>query len=93
MKDPLVAPLAAIASGILLSRFVTFQQSELLLAIAAFLVLGVVALRRGSRVLAQPQLDIRRCGREDWVRRLRRTNAGDNSCDYLLDNVTLFTPE
>ena len=52
MKDPLVAPLAAIASGILVSRFVTFQQSELLLAIAAFLVLGVVALRRGSRVLA-----------------------------------------
>src|ERR1017187_5043617 len=52
MKDPLVAPLAAIASGILVSRFVTFQQSELLLAIAAFLVLGVVALHRGSRALA-----------------------------------------
>jgi competence protein ComEC len=52
VKDPLVAPLAAIASGILLSRFIAFQQSELLLAIAAFLVLGVVALHRGSRVLA-----------------------------------------
>jgi competence protein ComEC len=52
MKDPLVGPLAAIASGILVSRFVTFQPSELLLAIAAFLVLGVVALHRGSRVLA-----------------------------------------
>jgi hypothetical protein len=52
VKDPLVGPLGAIASGILLSRFVTFQPSELLLAIAAFLVLGVVALHRGSRVLA-----------------------------------------
>ena len=52
MKDPLVGPLGAIASGILLSRFVTFQPSELVLAIAAFLVLGVVALHRGSRVLA-----------------------------------------
>jgi len=52
VKDPLVGPLAAIASGILVSRFVTFQQSELLLAIAAFLALGVVALHRDSRVLA-----------------------------------------
>jgi competence protein ComEC len=52
VKDPLVGPLGAIASGILLSRFVTFQPSELVLAIAAFLVLGVVALHRGSRVLA-----------------------------------------
>jgi competence protein ComEC len=52
VKDPLVAPLAAIASGILVYRFVAFQPSELLLAIAAFLVLGVVALHRGSRVLA-----------------------------------------
>ena len=52
MKDPLVAPLAAIASGILVSRFAAFQQAELLLAIAAFLVLGVVALTRGSRLLA-----------------------------------------
>jgi competence protein ComEC len=52
VKDPLVGPLGAIASGILVSRFVTFQQSELLLAIAAFLVLGVVALRWSSRVLA-----------------------------------------
>jgi hypothetical protein len=51
MKDPLVGPLAAIASGILVSRFVTFQPSELLLAIAAFLVLGVVALHRGSRII------------------------------------------
>jgi len=30
----------------------TFQPSELLLAIGAFLVLGVVALNRGSRLLA-----------------------------------------
>ena len=48
VKDPLVGPLAAIASGILVSRFVPFHsQSELLAAIAAFLRLGVLALYRG----------------------------------------------
>ncbi len=52
MKDPLVGPLAAIAAGILVSRYVPFQEFELLLAIGEFLVLGAVALWRGSRVLA-----------------------------------------
>jgi competence protein ComEC len=52
VKDPLVGPLAAIASGILVFRFVAFQLPELLLAIAAFLLLGLLALYRGSRVLA-----------------------------------------
>jgi len=52
VKDPLVGPLAAIASGILVSRFVPFQPPELFAAIAAFLLLGIVALYRGSRVLA-----------------------------------------
>jgi competence protein ComEC len=52
VKDPLVGPLAAIASGILVSRFVTFHEFELLAAIAAFLVLGVLSLLRRSRILA-----------------------------------------
>jgi len=47
-----VAPLAAIASGILVSRFVPFHPSELFAAIAAFLLLGVVALWRDSRAIA-----------------------------------------
>jgi competence protein ComEC len=34
------------------SRFAVFQQAELLAAIAAFLLLGIVALWRGTRVLA-----------------------------------------
>ena len=52
MKDPLIGPLAAIASGILAARFVPFHSSELLAAIAAFLALGILAQYRGSRVLA-----------------------------------------
>jgi competence protein ComEC len=52
VKDPLVGPLAAIASGILVSRFVPFQTPELLGAIAAFLLLGTLAFRRRSRILA-----------------------------------------
>jgi len=52
VKYPLVGPLAAIAGGILVSRFVPFRQSELLAAIGAFLLLGVLALVRRSRVLA-----------------------------------------
>ena len=52
MKHPLVGPLAAIAAGILVSRFVPFQPSELFGAITAFLLLGVLALFRHSRVLA-----------------------------------------
>jgi competence protein ComEC len=52
LKDPLVGPLAAIASGILVSRFVPFSASELLLAIAGLLLLGILALWRNSRALA-----------------------------------------
>ena len=52
MKHPLLGPLAAIASGILVFRFVPFGQSELVAAIGAFLLLGLLALWRGSNVLA-----------------------------------------
>ena len=52
MRDPLVAPLAAIAGGILLSRFVPFEARELIFAIAALLALGVVGLWRRARVTA-----------------------------------------
>jgi len=48
VKDPLVGPLAAIASGILVSRFVPFHSSELFAAIGAFLLLSMVALWRDS---------------------------------------------
>ncbi|HEV2447152.1 MAG TPA: ComEC/Rec2 family competence protein [Candidatus Sulfopaludibacter sp.] len=52
MKDPLLGPLAAIASGILVSRFVPFHQSELLAATAALFLLGIAAMWRDSRVVA-----------------------------------------
>jgi hypothetical protein len=52
LKDPLLGPLAAIASGILVARFVPFQQTELLLVTGAFLLLGVVAVLRHARILA-----------------------------------------
>lgn len=52
MKDPLVGPLAAIASGILLSRFVAIPNPQLWGALFAFLLLGVTAVMRGSRWLA-----------------------------------------
>jgi hypothetical protein len=52
LKDPLLGPLAAIASGILVARFVPFQQFELLAVIGAFLLLGVIAALRRSRILA-----------------------------------------
>ena len=52
MKDPLVGPLAAIAAGILVSRYVPFSQFELLWTIAAFLALGILALWRKAKILA-----------------------------------------
>ncbi len=52
MKEPLVAPAAALAAGILASRFVAFEQPELFAAAAAFAAMGAVALWRRSRVLA-----------------------------------------
>jgi len=47
-----VGPLAAIAGGILVFRFVPFGQAEILGAICGFLLLGVIAFWRGARVLA-----------------------------------------
>jgi len=52
MRDPLLGPVAAIAAGILTARFVPFRTHELILAVAAFLALGVVAMLRRARVLA-----------------------------------------
>jgi competence protein ComEC len=52
VKDPLVGPLAAIAAGILVSRYVPFAQSELLWTIAAFFVLGIIAISRDARLIA-----------------------------------------
>ena len=52
VRDPLVGPLAAIAAGILVSRYVPFHQFELLGAVAAFLALGILALWRNARLLA-----------------------------------------
>ncbi len=52
MRDPLVVPAAAVAAGILIFRFVPFARLELACAFAAFFVLGIVAMRWGSRILA-----------------------------------------
>ena len=46
-----MVPAAAIAAGILVSRFVAFHRTELLAAIGAFVVLGIIAKVRGARVL------------------------------------------
>ncbi len=52
VEDPLLIPVAALALGILAARLVGFGQAELLIAIAALLALGALALWRGSRWLA-----------------------------------------
>ena len=52
MQDPLIPPLAAIATGILASRFVSFEIRELFIVIATFAILGAIALWRRARVLA-----------------------------------------
>jgi len=52
MKDPLLIPVAALALGILAARLARFGPEELLIAIAALLLLGALALWRGSRWLA-----------------------------------------
>jgi len=51
-KHPLLGTLAALASGILVCRFVPLGASESLEATIAFFVLGLLALWRGSRWLA-----------------------------------------
>jgi competence protein ComEC len=52
LQYPLVGPVAAIAAGILVYRFEPVPQSALLLAIGAFLLLGMLALYRRARTLA-----------------------------------------
>jgi competence protein ComEC len=52
VKDPLVGPLAAIATGVLVARFVPFQSAELAAPLAAFAVLAALALWRKARGLA-----------------------------------------
>jgi len=52
MQDPLLPPLAAIASGMLASRFVSFETRELFIVIAATAILSAIALWRRARVLA-----------------------------------------
>jgi competence protein ComEC len=51
-KYPLVCPVAAIAAGILVYRFVPIPQSQLLLAVGALVLLGWLSLYRNSRTLA-----------------------------------------
>ena len=45
MRDPLVAPLAAIATGILITQSARFSAGELLLGIAALTFLALISLR------------------------------------------------
>ena len=52
MRDPLLAPLAAIATGILLSRLASFEVRELAAVIAAFGLLTLFCLWRDTRALA-----------------------------------------
>jgi hypothetical protein len=52
LRDPLLAPLAAIATGILLSRLVPFETRELGAVIAAYVIVSLVCLWRRERVLA-----------------------------------------
>jgi competence protein ComEC len=51
LKDPLVGPVAAIAAGVLVARFVAFQSGELLAAAAAFGALAILSHWRGARIL------------------------------------------
>jgi competence protein ComEC len=52
LKDPLVGPVAAIAAGILVARYISFGNSELLAAAAGFALLAILARRIRSRRLA-----------------------------------------
>jgi competence protein ComEC len=52
LRDPLIAPLAATAGGILLSRFVSFEIREIMAAGAAFILLALIARRSSLRGLA-----------------------------------------
>jgi competence protein ComEC len=53
MREPLIAPAAAVASGILLSRFVPFQERELITATVLLGMLAILSIWRAtSRVAA-----------------------------------------
>lgn len=52
MREPLIAPLAALAAGIVISRFAGFPASELVAALAALSLLAVYASRCGFRLAA-----------------------------------------
>ncbi len=51
MRDPLLAPLAAVATGILLSRVANFGTREIFVSIVAFAVLGGLSAWQRLRVL------------------------------------------
>ena len=50
VKDPLLAPLVAVASGILVSRCVGFESGEVLVALGALSALTLLAWRCGRKV-------------------------------------------
>ena len=50
MKDPLVAPLLALAAGILVSHWVRFETGELLIALPLLIALTLLAARRSRNV-------------------------------------------
>lgn len=50
MKDPLLAPLAALAGGILTSRYVRFETGELLIALPLLAALAVLAAKFVPRI-------------------------------------------
>ena len=52
MQHPLLPPLAALATGIFVSRLASFGITELLTVIAAFAILCAISLWRRARVLA-----------------------------------------
>src|SRR4051812_4869049 len=52
VREPLLAPLAAIAAGIVSSRFVGFEPRELIAGLAEFLILSLICLWRELRLLA-----------------------------------------
>jgi competence protein ComEC len=52
LYDPLLAPVAALAGGILLSRVVPFEARELAILVAVFAILTLISVLRRSRVLA-----------------------------------------
>src|SRR5262249_5582128 len=62
LREPLLAPLAAIAAGIVVSRFVPFESRELIPPIAAFLILGLFSLWRESLAIVCAMLALTLAG-------------------------------